>query len=309
MLCFLLEYILENMLLPGQVENWIVLIDLAKKSLGNLSVSSLKQVLEILQSNYRCRLGVSYIVNPPKSIWMLWSCIKPFLDDTTIEKIKISNSSSSEIVALFSPSQLEEKYGGKAPNVLNYWPPLIPETLHLITSHNNFLNDKDSYALHSPIKELSINANNNLPLRVRVNSLDLNAQNSEVELQDLPNDPFGLSDTENIKENLIDFEQSFPFDKNGGKSPAKLKVGMDSIQEILIRNSIRKSQSTNLLNNDQLPELLSPVKPFDQSLQGFNTPKKSGPRPIGIILESNGRWQQCNRAICCESAYDNCSII
>ena len=58
---------------------------------------------------------------------MVWSCITPFLDDITIEKIKIANATySSEMLLTCNPYQVEEKYGGKAPNLEVFWPPVFP---------------------------------------------------------------------------------------------------------------------------------------------------------------------------------------
>ena len=71
---------LKEMMIPGQIENWVVIDDMAKHGLGSLSISSIKRIFGILQDNYRCRLGVSYVINPPKSISMIWRCCKPFLD-------------------------------------------------------------------------------------------------------------------------------------------------------------------------------------------------------------------------------------
>ena len=134
------------MFLPGQIENWMVLCDLCKNGLGNISMNSMKQVMGILQSNYKCRLGNNFVVNPPKSLWVIWSCVKPFLDEMTIEKIKISKGSySDELLEVFNPLQVEEKYGGKARNLTSFCPPVVPDAPFAIEGKKTLLSDKDSY--------------------------------------------------------------------------------------------------------------------------------------------------------------------
>jgi hypothetical protein len=121
--------VIENMLLPGHIENWVVISDMGHHGISPSNLSSLKQVIKVLTDNYRCRLGVNYVLNPPKTVYFIWSCIKPFLDDVLIEKIKIIKSNySPELLAHCNHSQLEVKFGGHAPNLTKYWPPYIPNS-------------------------------------------------------------------------------------------------------------------------------------------------------------------------------------
>lgn len=128
MIAFLLDFVIENMLMPGHVENWVVISDFEKNGFGELGFGSLKQVMGILTDNYRCRLGCNYVVNPAKIVYYMWSCMKPFLDDVLIEKVKILNKPHpEELFSHCNPYQVEEKYGGKAPNAHVFWPPIMPK--------------------------------------------------------------------------------------------------------------------------------------------------------------------------------------
>ena len=125
---FFLDFVLENMMLPGKVENWVVITDFEKSGLGDLGMGAIKQVMSVLTDNYRCRLGVNYVVNPAKSVYYIWTCVKPFLDDVTIDKVKILNTPiPQQLFTHCNPYQIEEKYGGKSPNATKYWPPVMPE--------------------------------------------------------------------------------------------------------------------------------------------------------------------------------------
>ena len=133
------------MTLPGQVENWVVISDFEKNGFGDLSLGSIKQVMSVLTDNYRCRLGVNYVVNPAKSVYYIWTCVKPFLDDVLIDKVKLLNGSvPTELFTHINPFQVEEKYGGKAPNLTRYWPPHVPNapySLHGIPQEERFEGD------------------------------------------------------------------------------------------------------------------------------------------------------------------------
>ena len=47
---FMMEYIRANLFLPGQVENWIQIIDLDNLSLMNVPYKALKAFLDTLQN-------------------------------------------------------------------------------------------------------------------------------------------------------------------------------------------------------------------------------------------------------------------
>lgn len=127
MVAFFLDYVIENMLLPGKVENWVVITDFEKSGLSDLGLGPIKQVMGVLTDYYRCRLGCNYVVNPSKTVYYTWTCLKPFLDDVLIEKVKILNKGiPDEIFSHCNPYQVEEKYGGKSKNIEVYWPPTMP---------------------------------------------------------------------------------------------------------------------------------------------------------------------------------------
>ncbi|CAG9309942.1 unnamed protein product [Blepharisma stoltei] len=150
LICFLLEFMVQNMLLPGQIEAWVCFSDLGRKGLSDLPTSALKKVIKDLQDNFRCRLGVNYVINVPSGINFLWKCIKPFMDKVTVKKIKLtSDNAPKELFTHCNRNQVEQKYGGTAPNLTNYWPPMIPPGPYQSPSAN-YLDNRDSYFEHHP---------------------------------------------------------------------------------------------------------------------------------------------------------------
>ena len=60
---------------------------------------------------------------------MLWKLCRPFFSETTLEKTFIEQENiCQQLVDIFHPSQLEERYGGSAPNMKKFWPPTFPQS-------------------------------------------------------------------------------------------------------------------------------------------------------------------------------------
>ena len=134
-LIYVLEYTINNLFLPGQVENWNIICDLANVSLFTLP-SDFKRIFDTLQCNYRCRLYVMYILNMSYFIVFLWNIIKTMLDSTTEKKLKIL-SDTSQIFTYINEEQIEKKFGGKAENVTeDYFPPKMPSSNYLKKGDN-----------------------------------------------------------------------------------------------------------------------------------------------------------------------------
>lgn len=152
---YLLDLIIEEMMIPGQVENWVSITDMGKMGLTDLPISQLKRIIEVLQDNYKCRLGFNVVVNAPTSVNLIWAVVKRFMDKDTAEKISITGKSTDPLLQRhFHPSQIEEKYGGLAPNLSLFWPPVFPPPPFEPASvaPGAFLSEQSSYeAFHPPV--------------------------------------------------------------------------------------------------------------------------------------------------------------
>jgi hypothetical protein len=127
LLCFVLTYVVEAMMLPGQIENWVVISDFANKGLLGLPIRGIKRIVTTLLENFRCRLGLNYILNAPSTLAFMWSIVNALLDKRTSSKITtLAASSSPKMLSHFAPHQVEQKFGGTAPNLTSFWPPCMP---------------------------------------------------------------------------------------------------------------------------------------------------------------------------------------
>lgn len=75
-----------------------------------------------MSANYGGRLFRLWVVNAPMSITFTWKVVAAFLDQVTVDKIKISkNNTDKDMWNLCDKSQIEVKYGGTQPNRESYW--------------------------------------------------------------------------------------------------------------------------------------------------------------------------------------------
>lgn len=83
-------------------------------------------MLQKMSLNYGGRLYRLWVVNAPMTITFSWKIVSAFLDQVTVDKIKISKSSSEkDMWSLCDKSQVEIKYGGSQPDRKTYWYPCI----------------------------------------------------------------------------------------------------------------------------------------------------------------------------------------
>jgi len=75
--------------------------------LSEIPTSELKDVLSTISLNYGGRLFKLWILNAPSSISISWSIVSAFLDDVTVDKVKISKTNTDKsIFEICDPSQI-----------------------------------------------------------------------------------------------------------------------------------------------------------------------------------------------------------
>ncbi|CAG9310850.1 unnamed protein product [Blepharisma stoltei] len=122
---FLLTWALEHMMVPGKVETWTIIMDLADVSATQLPIMLLKNMLKKLSINFMCRLEKSFIINLPSALNTVYKMLKPFIDEDTKKKIVIQKDGWEPLLREdISEEVLEEKYGGARPNITSgFFPP------------------------------------------------------------------------------------------------------------------------------------------------------------------------------------------
>ncbi len=145
---FFMKYLIENTIIPGQIENWNIITDVRGVSLYSLP-SDFKNLMTVLSSNYRCRLFVNYIFGMSTVLNILWKIIQVFLDETSRKKVRfIKDSNKNEIFTYINKSQIEKKYGGDAEDKeREFFPGFMPSGNNLLDDCNrtNFLITEEKY--------------------------------------------------------------------------------------------------------------------------------------------------------------------
>ena len=79
---------MKHFLIPGQVENWIALVDSNYQGFFSL-VGALKKSFTFLANTYRSRLYCAYNVRINYPIKLVWEVCQKFLDEETVRKINL----------------------------------------------------------------------------------------------------------------------------------------------------------------------------------------------------------------------------
>jgi len=218
---YFIEYVITNMLIPGQVENWNIICDV-----NNINVMFLpaefNTLMKVLQSNYRCRLYNMFILNVSTTVYIIWRAIRNFLDPNTERKIKILKSNDfSDIFKFINKDQIEARFGGNGSNVSNYFfPPVIPSKRFLMEGQN-----EDQVLVNNEVYIEKIRTNPKLTISpyifiIKDNTNDLNESVYEDCISDNKgNNNKRVNTITTIYEDCIEIQPN-----NNGKGKEKIEI-------------------------------------------------------------------------------------
>ena len=133
---FLFKYIVNNMLIPGQIENWVMILSFEGTSPLNLP-DAVKKLIKTLSENFLSRLykcfifGMSFVIN------ILYKIICNFLEEVTIQKITVLDDKNiQKLFEIIRMDNVEQKFGGTAPDAIiglpnSLFPPRMPSSSFL----------------------------------------------------------------------------------------------------------------------------------------------------------------------------------
>ncbi|KAM3146451.1 hypothetical protein pb186bvf_001420 [Paramecium bursaria] len=110
---------------PGKIENWIFIMDTKKLGLTKFPFKAIQVTTGCMQVNFCGCLDKLYLLNPSSSLSFSWKMVSACADSDTLEKIQVLKAKEfSKMLERIPINQLEEQYGGKAPNLKRFWPPV-----------------------------------------------------------------------------------------------------------------------------------------------------------------------------------------
>jgi hypothetical protein len=123
---FYIDYLIRNLLIPGQVENWTVILNMDNVGLTQIPKTLLQGMISAMTRNYRGRMFRLFAVYVAWLVKGLWTVARALIDEFTATKINIygSDGFKEDILKIIDEKNLEEKFGGKLPNKCdNFFPP------------------------------------------------------------------------------------------------------------------------------------------------------------------------------------------
>ena len=131
-LLFFMNYIVNFILIPGQIENWFLICDL--NNIGIRKLSLFKNILSSL-SKFRCRVIKNYILNLSGFVRVAAQGILSILGGSSAKKIVIIEKDNFQVMQEFILKEnLQQKHGGISPDLIpgndNLFPPVVPSDLY-----------------------------------------------------------------------------------------------------------------------------------------------------------------------------------
>lgn len=143
---FMCFYLIEQLCVPGKVENWLFISDLGGLSLAKLPSKHIKKFTLEAQDHLKCRIRKFFYFNTTFGLRAIYALISPFLDKAIKEKTcMIKEPYCDELLEFAHPSQVEKRFGGDAEDVEVYWPPFCPS--------DEYDHDPDDIEDHEPSVE------------------------------------------------------------------------------------------------------------------------------------------------------------
>lgn len=128
---FVCQYAVNNLLIPGQIENWIMFFNLKGTSLISLP-EPIKLLVQQLSDNFNFRLFKCYVLGMSFLMRLLYKFVCTFIGQPNEEKIIILKSRRDKhIFDDFTPENLEKRFGGTADDLIYgegdcLFPPRVP---------------------------------------------------------------------------------------------------------------------------------------------------------------------------------------
>lgn len=113
---YFMEYISNNLILPGHLESWNIVVDCSEIQITKIPFD-LKGLFEFIKGVYRCRLYKLYIVNMGMVFTMCWNIARMVIGGTIeakATKVDSNDGSYDKLFERINRKQIEKKYGGEA---------------------------------------------------------------------------------------------------------------------------------------------------------------------------------------------------
>ena len=250
---FLCEFIKNNMLIPGQVENWNMIVNLKDTSLLSIP-DPIKKVITALSDNFIAKLYRSYIINMSFILRVLYKLMCSLLEEITVRKIVVIDGKEDKRMFNFiNPLNLEKRFGGDADDLQydgenSLFPPKMPEQQKFLLDNenkNNILISEEEY-----IKIMNTLPEESLSPYI-LKHIQINEEKKRLEKIQKDNEIRIKKEEEDKKifvEKLNEFNERFFSDENWSFNSENIKINNNNNKNE--NNVVKiKSQSSKLLQD------------------------------------------------------------
>ena len=264
---YLMNYIIKYLLIPGQIENWIVLVDF--EDAGISDIGEFKKVLSTL-SKQRGRVYKNYFVNIGGFIKLSVKTAVKMFSSVAKKLVILGSDELKKAQELISPENIEKKYGGIAPDVIpggnNLFPPIMPS--------NNFTIKGEKINIVSPevYKEMCLNSQPFRPFVICPKYEEIWKKEEEEKklLEERKRKSVTMQEIENNSIRNKDIEEEI-----------NLKLKPKTYQNKKLKNHFFNNTKSNINNKIEINEFLKEFEGYNM-LETFEERKYFVPSSINI---------------------------
>ena len=143
---YLMNYVMDYLLIPGQIENWIIFVDF--EGVGVTDLGDFQKILNTL-SKRRGRVFKNFFVNIGSFLKFSLKAVIKMVSSVAKKSVILGSDELHKINELISQDNLEQKYGGKAPNVTaggnNLFPPIMPNANYALNGERPNIVSPETY--------------------------------------------------------------------------------------------------------------------------------------------------------------------
>ena len=247
---YLMNYIIKYILVPGQIENWIVFVDF--EDVGLSDIGDFKKILSTL-SRQRGRVFKNYFVNIGGFIKMSVNAVVKMFSSVSRKLVILGHDELKKAQEIISPENLEKKYGGLGPDIVpggnNLFPPIMPSSNFTLSGEKLNIVSPEAY------KEMCLNSNPHKPFVICPKYQEIWDKEKEMKLQE-----------EMEKERIKNIKQEEIIIKNNNEINENKSTGQNTFErKSKIYENRRISKNRNSLKNNA-----NEIKDFLSQFEGYN---------------------------------------
>lgn len=162
---FICQYMVNYMMIPGQIENWIMIVNMDGTSILSIP-ESVKKLMNALSNYFIARLFRCYILGLNAFLRIIYKIICNFVEKTTVEKVIVLDDKNDKRKDKdINPENIEERFGGKATDLIYdvenaLFPPRMPSNNFLLDNENpkDILITEEQYIEKYNANEIPLNS-------------------------------------------------------------------------------------------------------------------------------------------------------